>query len=441
MKLLVASSRKHYNPSPRNCRRASMLTNLYVANFKSIGDKGIDLHPKTLTVLTGPNGAGKSSVLEALCLLSQTIGYPSPRIDAGEYVRYSSPQSFLHNGDLSRPFQISLTLDESRTQGSGYSPGFFYGYRYSPNEVTQRILFGGEEVVTLTMGTSNPAYTVKDKSVEQALPSVDARILMHLNTFDPSYRNYPPSSNDVELFKVAQKTQSEITSFLTEKFFFISAFRGASKFFLEAQSGIDPRWVGTDGSATNHILAKIFGSRLYNEEAERIALWADKFSLGGLKAGWAGGGRLKSDYVDPVLKTVLDTPLASHGSRQALTFLTQVFWSKPGTTLVIEEPEISLHPESQTLLPMLFAEATRRGVQIVITTRSPFVVLSLWKPVAEKMISAQEIAVYHIDKGEDGSLVKSLQVGPDGNLKEWVPSFSAIEARMLKELMEKVPTH
>jgi len=92
------------------------------------------------------------------------------------------------------------------------------------------------------------------------------------------------------------------------------------------------------------------------------------------------------------------------------------------------------------LLPLLFAEATRRGVQIVITTHSPFVVLSLWKPVTEKMISSQEIAVYHVEKGNDGSLAKSLQVGSDGNLKEWVPSFSATESRLLKEFMEKVPT-
>ncbi len=416
-----------------------MLTHLQVADFKSIGDKGIEIHPKPLTVLTGPNGAGKSSLLEAICLLSQTISYPSPRIDGGEYVRYSSPQSFLYHGDLSRAFQISLTIDASRSQGSGYFPGFFYSYKYSPNEVIQRVLFESKEVVTLTSGPSNPSYTVKDRRVE-ASPSVDTRILFHPTTFSPSFSSYPPPKDDFEMFQVAQKIQGEITSFLTEKFFFISAFRGASKFFLEAQSGIDPRWVGTDGSATNHILAKIFGSRLYNEEAERIASWADRFSLGGLKAGWAGGGRLKSDYVDPVLKSVLETPLASHGSRQALTFLTQVFWSKPGTTLVIEEPEISLHPESQTLLPLLFAEATRRGVQIVITTHSPFVVLSLWKPVTEKMISSQEIAVYHVEKGNDGSLAKSLQVGSDGNLKEWVPSFSATESRLLKEFMEKVPT-
>ena len=177
---------------------------------------------------------------------------------------------------------------------------------------------------------------------------------------------------------------------------------------------------------------------MYSEEAERIAWWADKFSLGGLKAGWAGGGRLKSDYVDPVLSTVLDTSLASHGSRQALTFLTQIFWSKRGTTLVIEEPEISLHPESQTLLPMLFAEA--RGVQIVITTHSPFVILSLWKPVSEKTISPKDIEVYHFEKGKDGTHARTLPLGEDGHLKEWVPSFSSTETKLLKEFLEKVPS-
>lgn len=144
-----------------------MLSDLFVANFKSIGNEGINIRPKPLTILTGPNGAGKSSILEAICLLSQSISSPAPRIDGGEYVRYSSPQSFLHNGDLSRLFQISLTVDVGEGREGIQLPGFFYGFRYSPLEVIQRILLRGNLVVSLSSGRSgSPSYTVKDGPVQ-----------------------------------------------------------------------------------------------------------------------------------------------------------------------------------------------------------------------------------------------------------------------------------
>lgn len=422
-----------------------MLTQLYVANYKSIGDEGMRIQPRPLTILTGPNGAGKSSILEALCLLTQSVGNVGLRFDQGDYVRFSSPQSFLHMGDLSRLFQISLTIEGERTtERIDRSPGYFLGYRYEPNEIVQRTLMGDQEIVSQNWGMEEGGATRYTTRGNVRLPgsvAVDPRAILHPNTFTPSnvLPRTPEDQRLTEKFALAQSIQREIVSFLTDNFYFISAFRGASKFYLDAQSGLDPKWVGTDGSMTNQILSKIFGSRMYNDEADRIAFWAEKFSLGGLKAGWRGGGRLKSDYVEPSLRSVIDTDLASHGSRQALTFITQIFWSKPGTTLVIEEPEISLHPESQTLLPMLFAEAASRGVQIMITTHSPFVILELWKPVSENKILARDIAVYHVEKGGNGSHAKSLALSPDGHLKEWIPSFSSTETKLLRDFLDKVP--
>jgi hypothetical protein len=171
-----------------------------------------------------------------------------------------------------------------------------------------------------------------------------------------------------------------------------------------------------------------------------VVEWAERFSLGGLKAGYWGGNLLGSDYVDPTLKTTLETVLASHGSRQALSFITQIFWSSPGSTVMIEEPEISLHPESQTLLPMLFAEAVKLGVQIIITTHSPFILLALWKPIAEKLISSQDVAVYHVNKAPNGTTATQLPLTEEGYLKDWVPSFSAAESKLLKDFLGKVPT-
>ena len=48
-----------------------MISRVAIKNFKSIGEPGVDLELKPLTLLVGPNGGGKSSILEAIAVASQ----------------------------------------------------------------------------------------------------------------------------------------------------------------------------------------------------------------------------------------------------------------------------------------------------------------------------------------------------------------------------------
>jgi hypothetical protein len=296
------------------------------------------------------------------------------------------------------------------------------------------------EIMTLhwESATGTISYSRQDDPlVKVPTLGVDPRTVLNPDIFRVRVGNVPDST--LQRLTSAQRIVSSVSSFLRERFFFISAFRGGAELFLSAQSGADPRWVGTNGSMTNHILSKMNASRLYDQQTQRVGVWAEKFELGGLKAGWVGAGQLRSDYIEPKIGTVLDTALASHGSRQALSFITQIFWSPSGTTLVIEEPEISLHPGAQTLLPSLFAEAIKRGVQIIVTTHSPFLVSSLWKPVSEKAITADQMAVYHFEKQPTGTTARLLALGADGRLKEYVPSFEKVESKFLSDALDSAP--
>lgn len=52
-----------------------MLQEVSIANFKSIGEPGIEgLELKPLTLLVGPNGGGKSAILEAITSCAQAMG-------------------------------------------------------------------------------------------------------------------------------------------------------------------------------------------------------------------------------------------------------------------------------------------------------------------------------------------------------------------------------
>ena len=70
--------------------------------------------------------------------------------------------------------------------------------------------------------------------------------------------------------------------------------------------------------------------------------------------------------------------LSSSGATQILTVITQLFWAPTGSLLMIEEPEISLHPQAQVDVLEMFAEAIKQdNKQIIATTHSHILLQAL----------------------------------------------------------------
>ena len=69
-----------------------MISRVVIKNFKSIGEPGVDLELKPLTLLVGPNGGGKSSILEAVAVAIQGEF-------SGKLTNFPSGESILHKPD------------------------------------------------------------------------------------------------------------------------------------------------------------------------------------------------------------------------------------------------------------------------------------------------------------------------------------------------------
>ncbi|SRR2546428_1279151 len=417
-----------------------MLTFLNIRNFKSIGDSGIELRPKALTLLMGPNGSGKSTILEAVCLLSQSLNQ-TEFVIRGPLVRYETQDSIFHKRDQTRTLSFTLGFTPPVSEitewpltsgGKAAELAVSYTKRMNPLQVIQSTLNQGRELLTIGFSSDSGSRVQSPPPFAGAQVSSDARFVFNPNSF------YSPQFPNHEAFRYARSIV-EVASAELRHAYFLSAVRGDPDSFLDAQTGSDPTWVGPRGESTPHILAKFFALR-ENQEKERLVVkWAEELGLATLKAGWQGGVRLDSDYKDPVLDTYLRTPLASYGARQVLSILTQLFASPSGSLLMIEEPEISLHPESQMMLPELFAEAIQRGVQVLITTHSIFLPLSLWRPVASGSLKPEQVAVYHATKEKEGTRLEEIPITKEGFLAKWVPSFTRAEEKSIKDLLKLAP--
>lgn len=105
---------------------------------------------------------------------------------------------------------------------------------------------------------------------------------------------------------------------------------------------------------------------------------------------------------------------------------------------MIEEPEISLHPESQVLLQDLLAEAIRDGKQIICSTHSPLLILALSTVIKNRRLSKDDVALYDIEKEKKGTAAKSLQLDDSGFVKGWIPSYIKVEDKLFREWAERL---
>lgn len=427
-----------------------MILKFGVQNFKSIKDSGA-IEFKPLTIFTGPNSSGKSNILEAVAVLAQTARLPrdiSPTLQQsllrGEFFRYPHPAvQFITYKKRLKPisFDIQLQLERSdKRYLETRSSSIRYSYVGQPDEtgVYQGMFFGNKPIVEIqhrqVAGKTESRFISPPPTVELKAPPRGNEML--LATFLDQVL-MPDTLTGV--LSMAKKGSQILVDKLS-RIYPISATRGLIQLEVRARERgpeeiYPPTWVGKNGEHIIEILSLIFGKREHTAKADKIVEWTEKFGIGKIKAGW-WGRYLGSDFEDPVLKVSLETALASYGSKQLLTMITQMFWSEPSDVIMVEEPEISLHPESQVLVQELFAEVIAEGKQIICTTHSPFFVLALSRVIRSGAISRDEVAIYHVEKTSKGTKLRSLKLNERGFIVGWIPTYVKVEDQLFREWAE-----
>ncbi len=405
-----------------------MLTRVKIQNFKSIGEPGVDLELKPLTILVGPNGGGKSSILEAIALIAQSVG--GELRHSGELVQFSGLQDFAHKGDMSRVFAFEAAV------GSEYTYSFKLQLDSGEAEQTIAEVNDKDKFVRLRLtGDRRTGFSLVGEGAQTSMPSPRAIRMSILEFF--LFANF--FSAETSPIPELEQVVSNFTNMLrsNERVFLLSALRGQIPF--EFGTGTQPKWVGVKGEDVLPILAFIRAATRYQHVEKNIVKWSQEFGLAKLQTGVTGSNRITAEYMDPQLKTLLNLALASQGSRQMLPVLTQLFWSAPGSLVMIEEPEESLHPDAQVRLIELFADAVKDGKQILATTHSTLMMLAISEAVENEVIKPDDIAVYEVTKSSAGTRAKRIPVSAKGILKGWVPSFAKVESRLLRNALNRLP--
>ena len=103
----------------------------------------------------------------------------------------------------------------------------------------------------------------------------------------------------------------------------------------------------------------------------------------------------------------VNTLLSGTGINQAIPIIVQLLYAKKNDVIMIEEPEISLYPSAQEILVNIMVDEAMKGKQIILTTHSDTINMSLWKAVKDKGLSKNYVKCYHCTKEKDSTIVKT----------------------------------
>ena len=113
-----------------------------------------------------------------------------------------------------------------------------------------------------------------------------------------------------------------------------------------------------------------------------------------------------------------------YGLAQFLPVLVHCYYAPEGSTLILEQPGMHLHPKAQADLADLLIEViTERNLQILVESHSEHLLTRLQLSIAEQKITANETSLYFCENENGVSTIKSLDVDELGNIKNWPKNF------------------
>ena len=166
------------------------------------------------------------------------------------------------------------------------------------------------------------------------------------------------------------------------------------------------------------------------------------------------GVELSVDYVEsekgayhinmrnPISHSVVNIVDEGQGMSQVLPIVVRCNMNRPNTIVVMEQPELHLHPKAHAALGRLFARTSKEHNQsYVIETHSENIILGLRDAVVDKTINfnPEDVVIYFVDEDEeDGSAyLREITIDKDGMLSEWPSGVFNESYELLSEIKRK----
>jgi predicted ATPase len=432
-----------------------MLSALHFTNFKSWAKA--DLTCGRITGVFGANSSGKTSLIQFLLLLKQTKDATDRKISLelnGDFVELGTFKDAIHQHDEKRSIEIELTFeldtdlvlaDPSQKRTSVIARGKRLTlkaeidvYQHAPLARTLSYTLGDLRFRLASRKPDTPGFNLQAAKVGHAMS--DFRFV---RTTGRAWQLPGPIKSYA--FPDQARTYFQNAGFLADleaayeaaidKIFYLGPLREFPKRdYLWARSR--PTDVGRRGDkAIDAILAATESGETRNLKRksprwsfqEMVAYWLREmgliaeFRVEEIKEGsnrWQARVKTSAGASEVLLTDV------GFGVSQVLPVITLLQYVPEGSTVILEQPEIHLHPLAQAgLADVIIQAAEHRHVQVILESHSEHLLLRLQRRIAEEAISADNVKLYFCEAPAGVSNLTPLEMDLFGSIRNWPDKF------------------
>ena len=399
-----------------------LLHRLRVSGLLSFGPQGIDLPMEPLNVLIGPNGSGKSNFLEAVALLQA-----APRDISEPISRMGGVREWLWKGTEALE---SFTLEAF----IGYPPGFIrhtmtLADRNGRPEVIDERLEPSETHANERAALSyyrppqdeDAAMEFSKANAEAARLDAEKRRPVDEWSAPRMIARHRPGAidfardahSDQSLLSWAATTGYPALWHLKEQYRLIRLYRnwsfGPSAEFRRSQSAHD-RADFLDDQSTN--LALVL-SHFQGQNKRQLVTALQSLYHGIVDITCPVTGGTVGLYLEETDNRTIPATRLSDGTLRYLCLLAVLLHPEPPPLVVIEEPELGLHPDLLPKLTDLLRVASER-MQLIVTTHSDVLVDALTEVPASVVVCEkhdEQTQMRRLDKGALAHWLEDYRLG------------------------------
>ncbi|MBL4284652.1 AAA family ATPase [Vibrio fluvialis] len=363
-----------------------MIERLDLQYFKCFEELKLPL--SQLTLLSGSNAAGKSSVIQALNLLHQTISnheWSNRLLLNGNIVNAGTVQDVVDKVNGRRGFQIGLITEEHSFQWS----------------------FSGER---------------EDMSVTVDFVTVDGEV----------------SNSPEKLHFLLPDDSSSVTKDMANRLYsmtYISAERIGPRDYYLLDDLQNVPVVGSTGENTvsllysrqdDEVLPEMVEPTVSSKLFQQVQFRMQQFFPG---CEIVVERVLAINAVTLGIRTSEDTgfhrPMhVGFGLTQILPIVVAALAAKKDDLLIIENPEVHLHPAGQSMMGQFLGTVASAGVQIIVETHSDHLLNGVRRAVKSRSLHPEKVNIHYFQPRDiEGSQVASPQIDVEGNISYWPKGF------------------
>lgn len=418
-----------------------MINKFELKDFKGHEDwNSFDLNG--LTVLTGTNNSGKTSIMQGLYLLTQHETWTIPILNLNRHLELGEFSDVLNKEKLiDESIEFAISFDENILSEKNFDY-LSVQLVYKDSKVLGAYHYNTGIPVLTNLNINYKKENDKAKMLNFQVIEENSEVLYEIiSDIDKGFckiNGIKPESliyTDIEKSNrvIASEVFETITGFLElVSINKIKYLRSDSNNECREEGRLNSDWIGTFGSFAPEVLYKRLNTsvdfckkngdnylfiELFDEWVKKIL--GEQYTIRVEKPE----NKYKVYVIDNESNNKLELKHVGFGISQLLPIFIMILTSQKNDILLIQNPEIHLHPKLQADIVQLLVFAVENGRKIMIETHSEHIINRIRLLIKNRNEISRFVHIYFLDKIEGLIQTQEIKIDERGKIDYWPKHF------------------